>query len=331
MRNSSKKKLLLVIVILLLFGGFLALGLKIGSIYAVKERSDSEESEEEVSQRDYNTVYYDGKAYKYNQNIRNILFLGIDKGSELAESNELGDAGQTDTIMLLSVDRELQTTHLLQISRDTMTEIDIYDKYGGRMNTMDAQIATQYAYGNGKESGCRAAKVTVSELLYDLPIYGYFAMDIAAIPVLNDLAGGVTLTMPEDYTDVDPLFVKGAEVTLDGALAEKYVRYRDTSQLGSNDLRMRRQIHYLPTLFDALQEQVGLSEESLEEIYPILSPYVTSDLTADEMYEMMKYRWRVEDITYLPGESVAGERHEEFHVDDEALQELLIELYYIEQ
>ena len=75
---------------------------------------------------------------------------------------------------------------MLQVSRDSMTDVDIYDANGNYYTSVRAQIATQYAYGDGKQSSCLAMEKTVSELLYDLPIAGYVSLDIAGIHAMQD-------------------------------------------------------------------------------------------------------------------------------------------------
>ena len=57
-----------------------------------------------------------------------------------------GDAGQADCIMLLSLDKETKEGRILQINRNTMTQIDTYDSTGSAFGTVNAQLATQYAY-----------------------------------------------------------------------------------------------------------------------------------------------------------------------------------------
>ena len=85
-----------------------------------------------------------------------------------------------------------------------MTDIDIYDANGNYYTSVNAQLATQYAYGNAEQSSCWAKKKTVSELLFDLPIDGYVSLNIDAISTMNDAVGGVEITIPEDYTVIDP-------------------------------------------------------------------------------------------------------------------------------
>ncbi len=324
--SNKKKTICKVFLVLFVFVVFLLCGVLFNQYY--EKRSQGDMSEDMLSQAEDNIFYYEGKPYLYNQDIKNILFLGIDNDSEMRPNEFAQIEGQADCIILISINKEEKTSNLFQISRDAMTQIDLFDVSGIKYSSMISQISNQYAYGDGKESSCLAMKKTVSELLYELPIYGYFALDIAAVSVITDLLGGVELTIPEDYTEIDPAFVKGATITLNGEQAERYVRYRDTDVLGSNHLRMERQVQYIPALFEAVKEDSRISEDNFDFFHSAVSPYLVSDLTAEEMMEMMEYSWQVNKVTYLPGESIAGKKYEEFHVDDERLREILIQLFY---
>lgn len=325
MRNNKKKKKIVGIIV------FIAVLLVvIGVIVSQSLKNDEQTFEEEnvPSQADNNTVYYNGDSYVYNQNIVNILFMGIDNDTEIVMQDVPGKGGQADCIMILSINKEDGIAHIMQISRNAMTDVDIYDLNGNYYASMEAQLATQYAYGNGADTSCWAMKKTVGELLYELPISGYFAMDIAAVSVVNDLLGGVTITIPEDYTEIDPAFVKGATITLSGEQAEKYVRYRDLNAIGSNDLRMQRQVQYIPALLETFRNKVGDSQEALENFYSSISTYAVTDLSVDMMGEMLQQEWKVGEAVYVPGETVAGEIYEEFYINDAELRKILIETFY---
>lgn len=324
MNNSKYKKYLITLVVVLLI---IILAIVAVSHYWEYKRT-AENQQEIPSQTDKDVVYYNGEAYKYNYNLKNILFMGIDNNAEIELENMPGTGGQADCIMILSVDRENKTTKVLQISRDSMTDVDIYDTSGNHYTTIKAQLATQYAYGNGAKNSCWAMKKTVSELLYELPIDGYVAMDIAAVSKINDALGGVTITVPEDYTSIDPAFIKGETITLDGEQAERYVRHRDITIIGDNKLRMQRQTQYIPALFETFKNKIEDTKEEIERLYSEISPYVVTDLTVDEMTSMLEYSWDAENVTFVEGESVAGEEFEEFYVDDKKLQEIIMKMFY---
>lgn len=75
--------------------------------------------------------------------------------------------------------------------------------------------------------------------------FSYVALNMNAVAMINDAVGGVTVTVPEDMTQVDPSFAEGAAVTLTGDQALKFTRYRDTEKDFSNNSRMERQKQYL--------------------------------------------------------------------------------------
>ena len=52
----------------------------------------------------------------------------------------------------------------------------IYGIDGDYMATETAQIATQYAYGDGEKRSCQLTREAVSNLLYDIPIHDYLSL-----------------------------------------------------------------------------------------------------------------------------------------------------------
>lgn len=294
-----------------------------------QEVAEAKAQEEQVTQSSTaQTVTYQGQTYEYNRELTNILFMGVDKKEEVTLQDTPGTAGQADCIMILSLDEKTQTGKVLQISRDTMTEVDIYDVNGNFYTSVEAQIATQYAYGNGEKSSCWAMEKTVSELLYELPIDAYISLNIESISILNDAVGGVTLTIPEDYTEVDPAFVQGAVVTMTGEQAEKYVRYRDTNVTGSNNGRMQRQVQYITALVQALKSTAGAEGSYYERFSSFLKPYMVTDMNAQQIDSFATYEFNSEETQYLPGEVRQGAEHDEFYVDEENLYELLLKTFY---
>ena len=275
----------------------------------------------------YSTIMYEGREYEYNRNLTNILFLGVDQKNEFTNAEFPGEGGQSDCIMILSLDSSTKKVTILQISRDIMTDVDIYTGSGNYYTTVHQQLATQYGYGDGKETSCFLTQRTVGELLYNLPISGYLALDNSAISLMNDAVGGVTLTIPEDYTYIDEAFVAGAKVTLSGEQAEKYVRSRNKSVTGSNNERMERQTQYIPALIEAIKHKYGSS--GLYDLFEsLLEPYMVTDLTGEQIDEFGGYNLVTDTVYTVPGEVVAGEKYDEFYVDEEGLKKILIKMFY---
>lgn len=290
-----------------------------------EEQPEPETVQEEDSGLEEGQVVYNGVTYEYNKELETLLFLGVDKQeSEFAEHSS-GWGGQADCILLFIMDPGQKTITTLQVSRDTMVDIDIYSEGGDKIATEKGQITLQYAYGDGKARSCWLMEQAVSKLLYGTEIDGYFAMNLEGFSKATDLVGGVELTVPEDYTKIDPAFQKGATVTLDGKLAEKYVRSRDTETLGSNNDRMERQAQFLEALAQKMTQSGG-NAATYTKLFTELQDHIVTDMNADDLASLSDYEFT--ETIKAPGETRAGEEHDEFYTDEEALYELILELFY---
>ena len=236
-----KNRNLVIVILAIICAGLLA-----GVVYTVtkgksgtqKKQEASAEAGADETESQSGIIEEDGKKYKLNPDIKTVLFMGVDKEEKADLGNNPGENGQSDSLNLLVLNKEEKTAQIIQISRDSIVGIDIYDVTGNRLMTENGQIALQYAYGDGAEESCRLTSEKVSELMYGVNVDSYFSLTLEGLVAATDAVGGITLTVPEDYTAVDPAFEKGAEVTLNGELAEKYVRKRDIEVLDSNNQRM---------------------------------------------------------------------------------------------
>ena len=138
------------------------------------------------------------------------------------------------------------------------------------------------------------------------------------------------MTIPEDYTFIDPDFQKGVTLRLTGSQAERYVRYRNIEEFGSNNGRMERQNQYIRALVGVLKEKVSSDSAFVDILYKAGQSYMTTDLTVDQMKELSQYSL---DASYVkvPGETVAGEHHDEYVVDEEKLSRLLVDILYTQE
>ena len=78
-----------------------------------------------------------------------MLVLGIDHGGEYTDSGVYVSGGQADSIFILSVYNTKKTVSTVQLNRDTMTDVHKLGAFGDPVATLNAQIATAYAYGSG--------------------------------------------------------------------------------------------------------------------------------------------------------------------------------------
>ena len=271
------------------------------------------------------TVEQNGVLYQLNPSLKTILFLGADQGGTVLPGLAPGEGRRADTIFLLLLDQEKQETTLLAISRDTITNVDAYDVNGDYTYTAPTHINMQYFYGDSSARSCFLMKRTVSRLLYDMRIDGCFSLNAEGIVSIVNELGGITITMPADYTEIDPRYQEGAKLTLNGKETEHLLRHRDTSESGSNEQRVDRQVCLLKSLVQELQKNAGV--QRMEELLRSAGDDVYSDLDAETLKMLLSYRLNPESYS-LPGSVVEGEDHDEFHVDESALRKLLIELFY---
>jgi anionic cell wall polymer biosynthesis LytR-Cps2A-Psr (LCP) family protein len=150
-------------------------------------------------------------------------------------------------------------------------------------------------------------------------------MDIAAIPELNDAIGGVTLTLPEDFTKMDPQFVMNSPVTLDGKQAETYLRYLDANIEFSNQERMERQFRYITALFEAMK---NMGEDNQEDMYSLMEEHVLTTLSEEEINTFLSLNLTDSEMKIIPGEWVKGETRDEYYVNEE-LKRMVIEDFYV--
>ncbi|MDD5798139.1 MAG: LCP family protein [Clostridiaceae bacterium] len=329
---SKSKRIAMIIVVFLTVVCILAVVMLLLFRDTNKAKADTAQEGTEDDYSDdslsYRTITCNGKTYTYKKNISTLLFMGIDQHEPVTENGYEGTGGRSDCLILFILDGENKTTKMLEISRDSMVNVAVYDLEGAYALDMKMQITMQYAYGDGANKSCRLTKEAVSELLYGIPINTYLSMNIDGIRTVTDAVGGVTLTVPEDYTYVDPAFEKGKTITLDGEMAEKYVRKRDITVTGSNDLRMERQMQYIKALVAQLQNSShGVS--TYQSLLDQASPYLVTDMDADDMLALSKYTLDEQEYK-VPGKTVEGIANDEYHVDEEALKSMIVELFYDE-
>ncbi|MBQ1265014.1 MAG: LCP family protein, partial [Oscillospiraceae bacterium] len=132
------------------------------------------------------------------------------------------DAGgyRTDTMMLLSVDRQKKSMSLISIPRDTL----IYCSYAV------PKINSAYGWAEGGENGMEELMMRVSEIIGFRPD-GYLLVDLTVFEQLVDLMGGVSYDVPADMHYDDPsqdlsIHLAAGHQKLDGKKALQLVRFR---------------------------------------------------------------------------------------------------------
>ncbi len=274
-------------------------------------------------------IEYKGDTYLFNENVISIALMGIDKNELGTEYGQIGTGGQADTIALALYDTKSGKINIAVIPRDTMVEINTYDVNGGFLDIKKQQICVSYAYGDGKKTSCENTIRSINRLLMGIPVDYYLSMDLDGIPALNDAIGGVTLTCIE----TEGRFTKGETVTLSGEDADAYVRDRDMSKTDSDTARRARQKQYMEAYISQAMSKIKRNFSLVAKLYSQAMNYVITDISLDNVTYIastaIANNLSVNDFKTLPGEYRQGEEYAEYIIDETALFEMILNLYYV--
>lgn len=273
-------------------------------------------------------VYMNGRWYA-RRDVETLLLMGIDNFGELESSKSYNNTNQADFLVLIVRDRDTGENTAIHINRDTMTDVTVLGVTGDNAGTIEAQIAISFAYGTGGHDSCKNAARAVTRLLYGMEVDHYMTFTMDAVPIANDWVGGVEVEVIQDFSGVVDEFVMGETVKLMGDQALRYVRARRELEGGSNLNRMERQRQYAAKWLEKAQLQFEDAQAALD-LFLRLDGYYYSDCTIDQMADMAEGFDSAKGLEMidLPGEAVSGDVYMEYHVDEEALQQLVLDVFY---
>ncbi len=289
---------------------------------------------------DENLIMYNGTVYRPNEDIITILVMGIDK-HELNETDEDSDeetdlysGGQADGLFLVVINPHTECIDIVAINRNTMTDVDVWDINGDYMGMYPKQICLQHGYGDGGTESCERQVRTVSRLFHGITINAYAAITMDAIPDMNDAIGGVTVEVLDDidYPEYGVKFNQGDVVTLMGNQAYAYVRFRYEDEFDSASLRLARQKQYVIKYISVAKSMVMKDISVATNLYSIVQDYMVTDIDLSSFTylatEYAGYKFDASAMYSLQGETIQGTKFEEFYADEDALEELIVQLYY---
>lgn len=215
-----------------------------------------------------------------------ILVLGVDQGLE-----GRNDKGNSDTIILVTVNPTTKKATMTSIPRDTLTEI-----LGETSNTSYYMFKVNSAYQFGGSSG---SVKTVSAML-NVPINYYVEVNMKALESLVNALGGVDVNVPFSFSYDWCDFKKGKQ-HLDGRHAIAYARMRYDDPRGDYGRQLRQR-----QIIQAVVKK-GLSVNGLanyQKLLKVFAKYVKTNLTFGDMTSLaINYRGAASNISsgYIQG------------------------------
>ena len=219
---------------------------------------------------DLQEVTIDESLLDSDSDITNILLVGADKRENWTES------GRSDSTMVATIDRKHKRLKLTSLLRDMYIEIP---------NHGTNKFNASYSYG-----GIALLYQTIA-YNFDLKLDGYIIVDFSAFKKVINKLGGVEIELTEAEANYLIQAYKTGVVTevhvgmnkLNGAQALAYTRIRQDS---AGDFgRTARQRKVLQSLFTKIKTK---SLSDLSELAQEIMPYITTDLSNDEIFDYMK-------------------------------------------
>lgn len=358
--NSKTIKILLMVLGVLVAGACVSIALLVGviknddasSLFVVKDHyKEPEESAAPTmvavldddtptaTPEPDGTIHYNGSTYIKNENVVNLLFLGVDTDTQ-RRIDMMGY--RSDVIMVCAVDVETKKATLISIPRDTKTTVyKINENTGEVTETVQWKINTAYSYGGGiKKYSFPNAMACVQKFLerdieleqpldfkLDIPVYLYASMDMDGIPHVAKSVGGVPITLENSIPDVGR---KGQTVTLKYDNARAYLTNRHISGTNGDLGRAYRQQKFMMSLAKEIKSMDAPS--IITNLYDDLQKYVYTNLDETQMLDLAKVLMKT-DIDSIEMITIPGEGHKVdgtyfmFH-DEQATLEILLNTYY---
>ena len=288
-KSMSKKKKSLVIILCILLAFFLFVGGfavwyvndKLNRIDYETEQTTINPTQEFVDDETIDFAEMDdatGSTYKdilknwatnggekmSHKNVLNVLLIGSDASSTDEGRASITDKGNTDVMMLVSIDKVNKKIKLVSFMRDSYTYMDQFDSYG-KLNAACANGGAPYL-------------VETIENDYKIEIDGYALVDFDSFRDVIDVLGGVQIEVPKYVANfltnnIDGTFPSG-NVVLNGDQALRFVRVRATDKDGDVS-RVARQRQVVNALIEKAKS-ASLSE--INEVFDVILANVRTNI-----------------------------------------------------
>ena len=120
-----------------------------------------------------------------------------------------------------------------------------------------------------------------------------------------------------------------------GKQALWFVKWRDTSVDNSNNIRMARQKQYMINFMKQAVQAVKKDATLPVSLYQSLTDEMVTDIGLDEtvyfVTQVLSMSLDESGIMMLKSDAVQGSVYDEIYVDDDALYELILNIFYTEE
>ncbi len=273
-----------------------------------------------------------GNIYSYYHDFETYLIMGTDK---TGADSKVYQGSMSDFLMLVIVDKTDNNYSFLPINRDTMSEVRLIQDDGTGVATAELQLCTAHWYGGNAEQSCANTVESISKLFGGLKINGYYAIPMDEIPKLNHSVGGVTVTLLEDFQDIDRQMKKGETLALSDEQAYRYIHDRYGVGDEKNTSRMKRQQQYMEAFFTKAKEKAKSDKAYVGQLFREFEQTATTNLTAKKISGLTNrlIKGTQKGFFEIKGTSKIGKAlgdgidHAEFYPDKESIIDVMTKIY----
>lgn len=296
-------------------------------------------SETEDTEPVMGTLKLSGDKYDYYHEIKTFLIIGTDASGNEKASGKKYTGGMADFLLLAVFDLTDDEYGMIQLDRDTITEVRLLLKDNTGEATSDMQVCTAHWYGGDPVASCENTVEAVSKMLGGVTIDGYCSINMADFPKLNHLVGGVEVTLADDFTEQDPKMKKGRTLLLNDEQAYIYIHSRMSMKNDTNIARMNRQKEYMKAYFDKALSLMKSDNTFINNMNNELENIATTNITGRQISTMTKIltEGKSKGIKEFSGTSKTGQAlddgidHAEFYIDKTSKIQVMTELYGLQK
>lgn len=203
-----------------------------------------------------------------SKNVINVLLVGVD-------SRQGTNSGNTDVMMLISLNKKTKTLKLISFLRDSYLYIE------GKNNSYCTKLNAAFSMGG---SECLLQTI---ENNYKIEIDNYVMVNFESFKSIIDAMGGITVDVQKyeadyNYTKFKVALPYGEDVTLNGEQALCFCRIRGCDADGDVS-RTRRQRQVIEAIIDRV---TNASVSDLNKYIDILLPYVDTGYSKTQIFSL---------------------------------------------
>lgn len=339
-KSNRSKAICITVIVLLCIGltGLFLMEYRSGNTNRKQKGSKNhtaEQTEQPIDWDSLQKVKLNHHKYGLLHKVTSWLIIGTDVSGNQDGIGEDYQGAMADFMLLVVFDEENHSYGMLQLNRDTMTEIHLLDNKGEGEATADIQLCTAHWYGGNRQQGCENTITAVSHLLGGVPIDGYYELPMKAIPVLNKQVGGVTVTLEDDFSSVDAAMVKGKTITLSDSQAFHYIHDRYGVGDEENTSRMRRQRQYMSAFADKAKQKIAEDNQFAATLLNALDSYAISEINQNDLMHYLDTinEYQSQGMLTIDGKLKLGKalgdglEHREFYADAASIEQIVKKLY----